>query len=401
MIFTYQATNKEGTAQEGTIDAPNVNLAIAALQRRGLIIVDIAAADEDRGLSKIITFGHRVKNRDIVILSRQIATLFEAKVSALATFRLMASESDNPFLRRTLTEITDDIKSGIPISDALAKHKSVFPDYYVNMVKAGEESGKLSDNFLFLADYLDRSYELISKARNALIYPAFIVVVFIVVMILMMTLVIPKLSAILLETGQELPIYTKIVIGVSHFFVNFGVYLFILLVALGVFLSRYFRTESGKNSLSHFKLAVPYVGRLYRKIYLSRLADNLSTMLSSGISMVRALEITADVVDNKIYQNILIEASNGIKGGGQMSAVFYKYPEIPNIMIQMVKVGEESGKLSFILETLAKFYRREVDNEVRTLVDLIEPAMIIGLAAMVGVLLVSVLMPIYNLASGI
>ncbi len=401
MIFNYQATTKDGQVEDGTIDAPNVNLAISGLQRRGLIIVDIKQVGEGRGLGSYIVLGHKVKTKDVVIISRQIATLFEAKVSALSAFRLLASETDNPFLRETLTQVTDDIKSGVSISGALEKHPKVFPDFYVNMVKAGEESGKMSDNFNYLADYLERSYELTSKAKNALIYPAFIVLSFIVVMILMITLVIPKLSDILKETGQELPIYTKIVIGVSEFFVSYGAYLFILLVLLILFLRHYLKTLQGQISLSHFKLSVPYVGRLYRKIYLSRMADNLATMLASGISMVRALEITAEVVDNRVFREILTEASVGIKAGEQVSAVFFKYPEIPNIMIQMVKVGEESGKLSFILQTLARFYRREVDNEVRTLVDLIEPAMIVVLGLMVGVLLVSVLMPIYNLASGI
>ncbi|MEK7610330.1 MAG: type II secretion system F family protein [Patescibacteria group bacterium] len=401
MIFNYQAVDKEGKQQSGSIDAPNVNIAITSLQTRGLVIVDINAEDETGFLGQHFHLGHKVKNKDIVLVSRQIATMFEAKVSALATFRMLAAETDNPYFRHVLTEITDDIKSGVPISGALLKHPKVFSDFYVHMVQAGEESGKMSDNFTYLADYLERAFELTSKAKNALIYPLFVIVSFIVVMILMITLVIPKLSVILLETGQTLPIYTRIVIGVSDFFINYWAPLLIVLGILTFFFQRYLRTGGGRSSLARFKLTVPYVGRLYQKIYLSRMADNLSTMLSSGISMVRALEITSEVVGSEIYREILKEASETIKGGGQMSAIFYKYHEIPNIMIQMIKVGEESGKLSFVLSTLSRFYRREVEQEIRTLVDLIEPAMIVVLGLMVGVLLTSVLMPIYNLASGI
>ncbi len=400
MIFNYQATNKDGQEQRGTVEASNVNMAIASLQRRGLIVIDVEAESAGTWFSHLLA-SSRVKNKDIVILSRQIATLFEAKVSALSTFRLLASEAENPTLRRVLTEVTDEVKSGTPISAALGKHPKVFSNFYVHMVEAGEESGKISDNFNYLADYLERAYELSSKAKNALIYPAFIIVSFIGVMILMLTFVIPKLTAILQETGQEIPIYTRIVIGLSNFFVNYGIFLFILLVILAVFLARYLRTESGKNSLSHFKLAVPYIGSLYRKIYLSRIADNLSTMLTSGISMVRAIEITSDVVDNEVYRQILVEAGANLKSGSLISAVMYKYHEIPTIMVQMMKVGEETGKLGFVLQTLSRFYRREVDNEIKTLVDLIEPAMIVLLGVMVGILLTSVLMPIYNLAQGI
>ena len=400
MIFNYQATNKEGLVQNGTVDAPNVNLAIASLQRRGLIIVDIIPEGTGSFLSRNIT-GGRVKIKDVVIMSRQIATLFEAKVSALATFRMLASESENPTLSRILTEVTDDIKSGTPISQAMAKHPKAFSNFYVHMVEAGEESGKISDNFNYLADYLERSYEMVSKAKNALIYPIFIIISFVAVMILMLTFVIPKLTAILVETGQQIPIYTRIVIGASDLVRNYGIFLFILIAILIVFLRRYMMTVAGGESVSRFKLGIPYVGNLYRKIYLSRIADNLSTMLTSGISMVRALEITAEVVDNAVYKQTLTEASISLKSGNLISSIMYKYAEIPNIMVQMMKVGEESGKLGFVLDTLARFYRREVDNEIKTLVDLIEPAMIVLLGLMVGVLLTSVLLPIYNLAEGI
>src|SRR3989344_8099928 len=400
MIFNYQATTKEGEAQSGTVDAPNVNLAIASLQRRGLIIVDIAPEGAGSFLTRHIG-GGRVKTKDVVIMSRQIATLFEAKVSALAAFRMLASESDNPTLSQILTAVTDDIKAGAPISQAMSKHPKAFSNFYVHMVEAGEESGKISDNFNYLADYLERSYEMISKAKNALIYPIFIIVSFIAVMILMLPFVIPQLTAILVETGQEIPIYTKIVIGLSDLVRNYGIFLLVLVAILVVFLRRYLSTVSGSESLSRFKLAIPYIGNLYRKIYLSRIADNLSTMLTSGISLVRALEITSEVVDNEVYRGILIQASISLKSGNLISSIMYKYEEIPNIMVQMMKVGEESGKLGFVLETLARFYRREVDNEIKTLVDLIEPAMIVLLGLMVGVLLTSVLMPIYNLAEGI
>jgi len=403
MLFNYRATTKEGVEQKGSIDAPNEDIAISSLQRRGLVILNIDKAGERKGLlGRSITLFSRVKNRDIVLLSRQIATLFEAKVSVLVTFRLLASESGNQILREALMQVTDDIKGGLPISAAMAKHPDIFSDFYVSMVKSGEESGKLSEAFNYLADHLERSYELVTKAKNALVYPAFIVVTFIVVMILMMVFVIPKLSDILIETGQELPIYTKIIVGLSDFFVDYGVLLAILAGALVLFLSRYLPTAAGNSALSRFKISIPYMGRLYKKLYLARIADNLNTMITSGISMVKAVEVTAEVVDNEVYKELLLKSAQAIKTGESVSSAMTKYPnEIPSIMVQMIKVGEESGRLGFVLDTLARFYRREVNNEVDTLVGLIEPILIVALALMVGVLLTSVLVPIYNVASGI
>jgi len=401
MLFTYRATSKEGTEQKGNIDASSMDVAIAALQRRELIVLSINPADEGNFLSRNISLFERVKMRDVVILSRQISTLFEAKVSVLAAFRLLASESENQVLKRKLVEVTDDVKGGMAISAALSRHPDVFSDFYINMVKSGEESGKLSETFLYLADYLERSYTVVSKAKNALVYPIFVIASFIVVMILMMVLVIPRLSQILIESGQAIPIYTRIVIGVSNFLVNYGIFLVLILAAVGVFLWKYSLSVAGKLSFSRAKLSIPYIGTLYRKLYLSRISDNLATLVESGISMVRALEITAEVVDNAVYQEILKESSLKVKGGMPVSEAFALYPEIPGIIIQMVKVGEESGKFGYVLDTMAKFYAREVNNEVDTIVGLIEPAMIVVLGIGVGVLLTSVLVPIYNIASGI
>ncbi len=401
MLFSYEATNKNGQPQNGSVEAPTRDTAITALQKRGLIVINIKEEGE-HGVwaASLNTILNRVHPRDVVILSRQIATLFEAKVSVLSTFRLIATESSNPILSKKLTQVTDDIKTGVPISTALAKHPDVFSDFYVSMVRSGEESGRLSETFTYLADYLDRSYALMSKAKNALIYPVFVILSFVVVMILMMTFVIPRLSEILLETGQELPIYTKIVIGMSRFMTDYSLIFLGLLVVVTIFLLKYIPTSNGRMALSRFKLSIPYVGNLYRKLYLSRMADNLNTLITSGVSMVRSIEITAEVVGNDVYREILEETADLVKSGNAVSDVLSRHQEIPSIMSQMIKVGEESGKLTFVLGTLSRFYQREVDNEVDTLVGLIEPAMIVLLGLAVGVLLTAVLVPIYNVASG-
>lgn len=401
MLFTYRALDTDGHERQGTIEALSMDVAVATLQRRNLIVSSIEPMNKKGELSVQFNFFKPVSNKDIVILSRQIATLFEAQVSALRVFRLLAAEVDNRHLAEVLTQVADDLQGGSPISKALARHPRVFSGFYVNMVRSGEESGKLSETFGYLADYLDRTYEVQSKAQNALIYPAFVIAVFFVVMGLMLTMVIPKVSQILIDSGQEIPIYTQIVIGLSMFLVNYGAFFLIALAIAGFFLFRYAQTPEGRLFFDDIKLEMPYIGDLYEKLYLSRIADNFATMLMSGVPVVESVEITASVVGNARYEQVLKDVGDQVKGGASISDALNRHQEIPGIMSAMVKVGEETGELGNILTTLAKFYRREVSNAVDTLVDLIEPMMIVLLGLGVGILLASVLIPIYNLAGSI
>lgn len=400
-LFTYTGVDKDGQERSGTIDAINQDVAVTALQRRGLIVSSIVSTESSSVFQQRISFFERVKNKDIVMLSRQITTLFEAQVSALRAFRLLAAESQNVVLQDTLSEVANDLQSGSTIADALAKHPRVFSPFYVAMVRAGEETGRLDEAFAFLADYLDRTYEVATKARNALIYPAFVITTFIAVMVLMLTTVIPRLSDILLESGQDIPLYTKVVIGLGQFFSNYIWLLGIGLVIGGALFVRYMQTEAGKQYIARAKLQFPYVGDLYRKLYISRVADSLSTTLSSGIQLVRGLEISASVVGDPVYENVLKRAADEVQTGRPMSEALSEHPQFPSIVVAMVKVGEETGDLSNVLKTMAKFYRREVSNSVDTLVSLIEPLMIVLLGLGVGLLLASVLVPIYNISAGL
>jgi type IV pilus assembly protein PilC len=398
--YDYKAIDQEGNTREGTIEAVNVDLAISALQRRGLVISAIDEAKANGGgLSMNLDFFQRVTNEDVVMISREITSLFEAQISALRAFRLLASEARTQKLANVLTDVGNDIQGGATISSALSKHPNVFSNFYVNMVKAGEESGKLDETFSYLADYLDRNYEITSKTRNALIYPAFIMVTFIGVMVLMLTVIIPNISGMLDQVGQSVPLYTQVIIGFSNFLREYWILLLIILVAAGGFLYRYGKTETGAEVLSRAKMQFPIVGNVFKQLYLSRIADNLATMLGSGVQILRALEICASVVGDPTYEKILTKAAVDVKSGLPVSEALRKYPEMPGIMIAMMKIGEETGNMGSILQTIAKFYRREVNNSVDTLVSLIEPMMIVFLAVGVGFLLASVLIPIYNLAS--
>lgn len=401
MNYIYEAITNTGEKRNGTIEAVSRDLAVSGLQRRGLIVTSIKDEEQAKKWFQL-TIYERIPMKQVVILSRQISTLFDAQVSALKAFSLLADNSQNKLLGKKLGQVVLDLQGGSSIANALAKHPDVFSEFYVNMVKAGEESGKLSQVFSYMADYLDRQYALTSKTKHALVYPAFVIGIFITVMILMFTIVVPKLSAIIAESGQEVPFYTKIIMAISSFLVHYGIFLLIGFVVLVGYLIRLSRTKYGKESLDELKLTIPLIGHLYQKLYLARIADNLDTMLSSGIPIIRALEITAKVVGNKRYQNVMLASVEAVKTGKSLSQALAMHPnEVPKIMTQIVLVGEETGSVGSILKMLAKFYNREVDEAVDTLVGLIEPFMIISLGVGVGILLISILVPIYNIAGGI
>ncbi len=399
MLFTYHALDKDSHERSGTIEALSMDVAVAALQRRELIISSIEPVGGGI-LSLQMKLFQRVSNKEVVILSRQIATLFTAQVSALRIFRLLAEEVDNELLSDTLTQVADDLQGGSAISKALSRHPKVFGVFYVNMVRAGEESGRLSEIFNFLADYLDRTYAVVSKAKNALVYPAFVIATFFIVMGLMLTFVIPNITKILVSSGQKIPFYTQVVMDLSYILVHYGIFILIAIAAGGVYLYHSLQTGPGRYAFDRFKISIPYIGSLYKKLYLSHITDNFSTMLSSGVPVIDVIKISSSVVDNYVYKNILKQTEDAVRAGSSISDALASHPnEIPGIMTAMIKVGEETGELGSILETLSKFYSREVMTAVDTLVDLIEPLMIILLGVGVGVLIVSVLVPIYNMAN--
>ncbi len=408
MLYQYKARDSDNTVREGTVEATSLDSAMRAVKGRGYQLISIDVASEKSFFGRLrdqfdvnIAFFNTVQQKDLVIMSRQVATLFEAQVSPLRIFQLLSTETENVELKRVMMVIASDLQAGSSLSRAFAQHPHVFSLFYVNLIKAGEETGSLENTFNYLADYLDRTYEMTAKAKSALVYPAFVILVFILVMTLMLTLVIPNITEILLSSGQELPFYTEIVMGISDFFVNYIGLLFVALSLGGIGLWKFSTTEPGRRAIDELKIKVPYVGTLNEKLYLTRICDNLSTMVAGGVQMVQAIEITAEVVDNVIYQEMLEAVAAEVRAGRSFADAIAAYPMIPGILSQMAKVGEETGALPDILKTLSKFYRREVYQAVDALISLIEPAMILLLGAGVGTLLASVLIPIYDITTTI
>lgn len=402
MLFNYEAITNNGEKKNGSVEAGSKDLAIEAIQRRGYIISSIKEGTVSKGSFDFSFLKSKsIPMKDIVIMSRQMSTLFESQISALKAFNLLSENTSNKNLATVLSEVAEDIKGGVYISVALAKHPSAFSDFYVNMIKAGEESGKLTQSFSYLADYLDRQYQLTSKTKNALIYPGFVIGVFVVVMIAMFTFIVPKLADIIKESGVDIPFSTKVIMFVSDLFVKYGIFLLGFVAAAVAYVVHFTRTTAGKIYIDKLKITMPIFRDIYSKLYLSRISDNMDTMLSSSIPIVHAIELTSAVVGNIVFEEALNDIAIVVKSGSSLSDAFSRHKEIPSIMSGMIKVGEETGSLGSILKTLGKFYAREVNEAVDTMVSLIEPIMIIMLGLGVGVLLSSILMPIYNIAGGV
>lgn len=404
MLFKYKAIKADGTRMEGKLEALDQEDAITILQDRQLIIVSVEETQE-KPVFSVSTgfqlFQKKPKEKDIVVFSRQIATLFSSGVSALRAFRLVSEETENPALKKILEDIANNIQGGMSISDAISKYDNIFGTFFSNMIKAGEESGKLDESFTYLADYLDRNFDLTQKLKKASVYPMFIIIAFIAIMIVMITFVIPNLANMLFEQGGELPLITKIVLGAGTIGKKYGIFIAIGVAALGYYLYTMSKTEAGKNYIDYYKLKIPILKSLYKKIYLSRLTDNLDTMLTSGVQIVRSLEITADVIDNVVYKDIIDRVAKKVKTGKSLSQAFYEEEELPNVLVQMTKIGEETGKVGYILRSLSTYYKREVSTAIDTTLAMIEPALIIFLAGGVGTLIAAILIPMFAVVTNV
>ncbi|MBA7647948.1 putative type II secretion system protein F [subsurface metagenome] len=399
MKFNYQARTKEGETQTGTVEAGTREAAIETLQRHDLVVVFLEKVSEVPIYARSLKFLQRIKVKEITIFYRQLAILFEANISPLEALKILGEQTRNPLFKNLIFDVEKDIRAGEPLSQAMAKHPKVFSNFYINVVKAGEATGKLHEVLKYLADHAEREYNLNHKIRGAFTYPAFIFGLFAIVAVLMMVYVVPQLTLMLEEVGGELPFATKVLIFTSSFLKKWIWLVVLIVIGLAVALMRFIKTEKGRYILDVIKLKIPVFKSLFQKMYLARFAENLRTLLIGGIPILKALDITATVVGNKIYEKIIKEAREKVKVGGNISSAFANYPkEITPMVSQMVGVGEKTAQLDYILERIAIFYKEEVDRTVANMTQLIEPFMILILGIGVAFLVSSILMPIYNIS---
>lgn len=401
MEFNFVARTKQGEMQTGAVEAASRNLAIETLQARGLVLLDLKSGRSGSILTANFKMFQRVKMKDLTNFARQLSTLVSAQVPLLSSLQSLSNQTENEYFRDIIFEVASDVEGGTVFSKALAKHPKVFSDFFVNMVKSGEASGGLENSLNYLADYLEKQYYLNAKIRGALTYPIFILGAFILIAVLMMILVIPKLTAFLEESGQELPIMTKAIIAISGFLINWWWLLLILLIGGGYYLFYSIKNSAvARQRYDRLLISLPVFGKkVFQKIYITRIADNLSTLIQGGLSILQALQVTSEVVGNTVYQKIVSEAKEEVRVGNTLSSSFAKHKEIPAMVTQMIATGEQTGSLDTILKKMGQFYNKEVDNTVATMSSLIEPLLILLIGGGVAFLVAAILMPIYGVAN--
>jgi type IV pilus assembly protein PilC len=396
MKFNYQARTKTGKIQSGVIEASSREAAINLLRSYNLYVTVLEVVTPPF-YARRIKFFERISKREIVAFSRQLATMFKSEVPLVEALQTLAKQTTNLGLKEKILNISEKVEGGSSLSKTFSNYPEIFSPFYINMVKSGEVSGKLSEIFSYLADYLEREYYFLGKIRGAMIYPIFIFVVFILIFTVIIYLVIPPLSQLFTESGGKIPTITKIVIGTSNFLRSKGWILILLLLFIIFFLYYYFKTKEGKKFFDKMILKIPILKTFLRKLYLTRLATNLSTLISGGLPITQALEITGEVVGNEVFKSIILETTDRVKKGEQMSAIFENHPKnIPPFFVQMTVVGEKTGSLDSVFLNIVDFYQKDIERALDNFIRLLEPVMIVILALMVAGLTASILLPLYQ-----
>src|SRR3989338_1950416 len=396
MKFNYQARTVAGEIQAGIVDASSKEVAIDILKARELFVTGLEEF-APRFYNKKISFLQFITKKDIVIFSRQMAIMMKSKVPLTEIFQILADQSSKPGLREKILKISEEIEGGSPLSNALSLYPKLFSVFYINMVKSGEASGKLSDVFSYLADYLEREYLLRSKIQGAMIYPTFVLMVFLAVTSIMIIYVIPQLSAILKESEQELPRITRFVMASSDFFRNNLLVVFLIFAALAAFFYFFPKTMLGKSFYDRNLLKAPGLKIFLQKMYLSRIALNLSTLILGGLPITKCIEITGEVVGNNIYRDMLLKTRDGVKNGESMSLILERYGNIVTpFFYQMVVVGEKTGTVGESLTNIVDFYQTEINRNLDDFIKLLEPIFIVVLGLVVAGLVGAVLLPLYS-----
>lgn len=401
MKFKYKAKDKSGQVQKGIVEASAKSIALTLLSRYGLTVISIEEQRELPFVTDILRLWNGVRAKEFVIFSRQLATLIDSRVPIMLALQSIAKQSPNRYFALVLSSIILDIDGGQALSEAMSKHPETFSGFYINMVRAGEASGTLQKTLNDLADNIEKNYELTSKLKGAMYYPAFVLSAMAAVGFFVMTFVMPKLLEILTESNVTLPIQTRILIAVSGFLTNYWWAVIILVIALIMSLSYYLKTDDGKRELDQLVLKIPVIKEILRNVYIARFAENLSTLIKSGLPITSSLLITSEVVGNEVYRTVIRAATEEIKKGGQVADVLGRSPLFPPVVVQMVQVGEQTGRINFTLGKVADFYTKETDRMVKNFSTLIEPILMVFLAVGVGILVSAVLLPIYQVATSI
>jgi type IV pilus assembly protein PilC len=401
MKFIYTATNKDGKTLNGIAEAVDRSALVSMLTKQGLRPV-VVKLESSKGGKK--GRAKKVKLKELVIFTRQLSTMISAGVPLTRALSTMQSQTESKYFQNVVGAVTKDIEGGMALGDAFAKYPNVFSEVYINMVKAGETGGILDEILKRLASQVEQDASMRKKIKSAMMYPIVIFSITIIAFFGIMIFVIPKIGKILTDLGgpdAKLPVYTQAMLNISSFMQHNALFVGAVTFAVIYVLRRYIKTPKGKYNFHRLLLRVPVLKNIIIKIAIARFARTFASLMSAGVSVLDALEVTGGAIGNKVIEAELKEAAKAVKNGKQLSEPLSQSKNFPQIVSQMLAVGEETGQIDTILVKVADFYEEEVETVIDGLSALIEPLMIVVLGSIVGVIAASVMGPIASLSKNI
>ena len=397
MKFEYQARDQAGQLQVGFIEAENRDSAARKIIDNNLYILALTEVNKKGAQASFVNMFNRVNQKDIVIFTRQFATLLESDVPLSESLRTLAAQTRNLTLKEAIIWIQKDVDSGLSLSQAMKRHENIFTEFYVNMLLSAEATGRIDEVMTFMADYLEKQAALASKVRNALIYPIFLTSFLFIVLIFMSIVVFPQIESVFKELEVELPIMTKALIGFGTFITNW----WWAVLAGGTFtifaFKDYFKSKEGRVFLGEIMIRLPMFNRILKNMYVARFADSISVLTKGGVPIVQAIEITARTMGSAVYGEILKLIAGEVKNGMLLSQALLKHPKyFPPLVSQMLAIGEQTGKMDKLLSKVSSFYSKEVEDLVSGLTEFIQPILMIIVGVVVGLLFYSILAPMHQ-----
>lgn len=395
-IFAYRARQANGALTRGTLRSANEERAGTLLRAHGLTPISFERIEEESIFHRSLSF-RRINTKDRIVFFREAASMILSGVPVLETLKALQNQYKKEKLTKIIREIIYDIEAGESLSIALSKHASTFNQFILGIVHTGEASGKLGESLNTIANQLEEEYSFQRKVRAALMYPIFVLILVVVLVIVMFTFVLPQLVGLFQDANVQLPLPTRILIAITNFLTTYWPVLLTFTIAIGLLFRSWIRTAEGRYTFSSMVLNIPGLRTTIQKIYLARMTSALATLFASDVPVIEALSLTRESIGNRVYQRILDDTVQAIKDGASISYVWGQEPRIPTMLTTMVNVGEKSGEISKSFQQANRFFARDVADVLETITILLEPILIIVLGIGVGIIVGSVLLPIYNL----
>jgi len=398
-VYKYKAIDVSGNSVQGIVDAESIKTANEKLKKQGVYLSSLKEVNRIKS-RKFFPFG-RVSISELAISTRQFSTLISAGLPLEASLSALSEQAEDQKLKEVLTQVKDKVSEGSSLANALNEHPTVFPDLYINLVKAGEASGTLDVVLLRLADFLEKQSALKSKVRSALIYPIFMFFIGMAVVLFMVSFVIPRISKIFEDSQKALPFITVVLIETSNFISQNFIVILILFVAISLLIFRFKNTPRGKMFFDRMALKIPIFGKITSMVVISRFTRTLGTLIASGIPLLDALKISGAVIGNSVYLETLDSVSQNVREGSSLAKPLRDSEVFPPLVTRMIAVGEQTGEMEEMLSKIADIYDQQVETTVSTLTTLLEPVMILGIGAVMGFIVFAILLPIFDLTSTI